>query len=271
MASFQDQIIIITGSSQGIGKFLALDLGKRGAQIILNGRNPEKLERVRAWMAPQVPKAPLAIQADVSKWEDCQRLIQSTIEKFGRIDTLVCNAGINMVGPIAQSDPHSMHQVMDVNFLGNLFPARAAAEAIIHTRGSILLVGSIAGFHGLPMTGIYSASKMALTALAQSLQIELHDAGVHVGLAYVGMTEVEEGKTVMDTNGKAIKKPQFSIQPEPIDNAVARLVRMLEKRQKKLIFTPIGKVNGFMNRLAPRLVQWILLRNYRKMQKERTS
>lgn len=268
MASFQNKIIIVTGSSQGIGKFLALALAQRGAQIILNGRNPEKLEKVRAWMTPQVEKAPLAIPADVSNWEDCERLVQTTVAQFGRLDTLVCNAGINMVGPIAQSDPHSMRKVMDVNYLGNLFPVRAAVAEVTKTKGSILLVGSIAGFHGLPMTGIYSSSKMALTALAQSLQIELHDAGVHVGLAYVGMTEVEEGKTVMDTSGKAIKKPKFTIKPEPIDNAVRRMVRMLETRRKKQVFTTIGKINALMNRIAPGLVSRILVGNFRKMQKE---
>ena len=268
MSTFQDQIIIITGSSQGIGKYLALELGKQGAQLVINGRNPEKLEKAKAWMIPMIPKEPLAIQADVSNWEDCQRLIQTTIDQYGRIDKLVCNAGINMVGPIAHSDPQSMRKVMDVNFLGNLFPVRAALESITLTKGSILLVGSIAGFHGLPMTGIYSASKMALTALAQSLQIELHDVGVHVGLAYVGMTEVEEGKTVMDTKGTAIKKPKFGIPPEPIDKAVNRLVLMLKYRRKKQVFTTMGKLNAFMNRLAPGLVRRILIGNFRKMQKE---
>lgn len=127
------------------------------------------------------------------------------------------------------------------------------------------MIGSIAGFHGLPLNAVYSASKRALTPIAEALQIELEGSGIYVGLAYVGLTEVEPEKRVLDAKGNPVPKPNIkSAKAEPIENVTRRVLRMLERRTFQQTFTPLGKINNLINRIAPGVAQWVLLRNYKK-------
>lgn len=261
MSYFKNKVALVTGSTQGIGKSIAQKLAEQGAKVVINGRNPDKLERVHRVME-EAGHEILAVRGDVSNFEDCQRLVEETVERFGQLDILVTNAGINMLGEISESDPHYMKQVMDVNFFGCLYPFRAAFPHLKESKGNFLMVGSIAGFHGLPGNTMYSCSKMALTALAQGLRIELEPHEITVGHAYVGMTEVEPGKTVLDSNGNPMPKPKFQIKPEPIENVSNRILRMVERGTFQQVFTPIGKVNYWMNRLLPGVVRGVLRRNF---------
>ena len=264
---FRDKIAVVTGSTQGIGKSIALKLAERGAKVTINGRNQGRLDQTyQAFEAAGYDILP--VQGDISMMEDCHKLIESTMEKHGRIDILITNAGINMLGKVAESDPQYLKKVMDVNFFGCLFPFKAAFEPLKESQGNFLMVGSIAGFHGLPMNTMYSASKMALTALAQGLRTELEPHNITVGHAYVGMTEVEPGKTVLDTNGNPVPKPKFQIKPEPIENVSNRILKMVERGTFQSVFTPMGKVNYVMSRLFPGVVRAVLKRNFSRVEKD---
>ncbi|TNE47909.1 MAG: SDR family oxidoreductase [Bacteroidetes bacterium] len=269
MNPFQDKVVVITGSSQGIGKYLALELAKHGSRIVLNGRDPKRLEKAVALLAGHSSQKPLVVQGDVSNWEDNQRLIRETLDHFGRIDIVIANAGVGMTGPIETSDPHAMKKVMDINFTGCLFTCRAAIEPLKASKGSLLITGSIAGFHGLPTSGVYSCSKMALTALAQTLRIELADTGIHVGLAYVGMTDTEPEKMVINHDGTVVPRPDYTLHTVPIEKAVLQMVDMLRTRRKVEVFTLLGKLNALLSRISPGLIEYILTRNYRKQLKAR--
>ena len=205
----------------------------------------------------------LAVAGDVSKPEDCKRIVEETIKEFGQLDGLINNAGISTEGEIGELDDDVFRKVMEVNYLGSVYPTQAALPFLRKTKGSVIFVSSVAGIRGIPGYSVYSSSKMALTALAESLKIEEKQRGVHVGIAYVGFTENDAQKTIYNSEGKIIPQPSRpGMKQEPVEVVAGRIIGMIEKRQFKNVFTLLGKLNNIFNRLFPSLGEYILSRNY---------
>ncbi len=261
---WKDKVVIITGSSMGIGKKLAFEIGNKGGKIVLDARNKERLTTIERELYKAGVDV-ISFAGDISKNEDCVALCKFTISNFKRIDILINNAGIASIGSIEKINPEVFKNVVDVNLLGSVYMTKAVLPEIKKNKGSILYIGSIAGIHGLPDYSSYSCSKMALTALAESLRIELHNTGVHVGLAYLGFTENDPGKTFLDQNGSLISLPPRSkIKQEPVEKVVWRIMKMIEKRKFKSTFSFLGKVNNIVNRINPNIVHHILLKQNQK-------
>ena len=258
----KNKVILITGSSMGIGKTMARELAHRGATIVLNARNQKRLEQTyREFEADGYSILPVA--GDVSRYEDCQRLFETIRRTYGRLDVLINNAGISTEGTVGEVAPAVFRQVVEVNLLGSVYCTQLALPLLRERRGSVLFMGSVAGIRGLPGYAPYSATKMALTALAESLAIEERASGVHVGLAYVGFTENEPQKTILAADGRILPQPRRNfIKPESREVVARRLIRMIEKRQHKRVFTPLGKLNAWVNRLAPGVGRYVLSRKY---------
>lgn len=261
----KDKVVIVTGSSMGIGKALAKELAKDGATIVLNGRNNERLQKVQQELEANGAKT-IAIAGDVSKIEDCKYLIEEVIKAFGRIDVVIHNAGLSMEGTVEEVRLEVIKKIMEVNYLGVHYLTHFAIPHLKKTKGSLLFGGSNAGVHGLPNYSIYSASKMALTALAESLKIELAADGIHVGIAYIGFTENDPDKTIYDVDGKIINQPIRSNFKTQSPTQVARqMITMIEQRRYKAVFTPIGKLNYFMARFAPWVIRMVVGNNFQKV------
>jgi len=271
MNKLQDKVVIITGSSMGIGKVMAQQILEQGAKVVLNARNEKRLQATYDFF--KTKGYPVIAQAgDVSKTEDCQALIDAAVSAFGQIDVLVNNAGISMEGEVVDVAPEVFRKVMEVNYLGTVFPTKAALPHLRSTKGSVIFISSAAGIRGLPRYAVYSSSKMALTALAESMKIELHGSGIHLGIAYVGFTENDEEKTIYDSNGEIIAQPKRNfIKAEPQAQVAQRIIRMIEKRRFKEVFTPLGKLNAVVNRIAPNLGDIILRKNYFKRWGDKTN
>lgn len=262
----KNKVVIITGSSMGIGKNIALQLGERGAKVVLNGRNQERLEKTHQELLAKGYEV-IAIAGDVANYEDCTKLIQETIAHYGQLDALVNNAGIAAEGTIESTEPHIFKKVMEVNYLGSIFPTKLALPYLKQNKGSVLFISSLAGIHGLPAFSLYSASKMSLTAVAESLKKEMTGTGVHIGIAYVGFTQNDPNKTIYQEDGKLTVLPKRSnVKVAPVDQIAARLIGIIERRQFKTVFSPIGKLLFYLNRLSPGLVGFILNRAYQKKQ-----
>ena len=260
----KDKVILITGSSMGIGKTMAWKMAERGATIVFNARNQKRLQQTFADFQAAGFQG-LALPGDVSQVDDCQRLIDRTEDAFGRLDVLVNNAGISMEGTLDNLAPEVFKKVIDVNIMGSVYPTQVALPLLRASKGSVIFIGSAAGIRGIPKYSAYSASKMALTAIAESLAIEEQDSGVHVGLAYVGFTENDPDKTIYDADGNIIPQPKRDfIKAEPPEAVARRIISMIEDRKFKRVFTPLGKLNALVNRWAPSLGGFILSRNYRK-------
>ncbi|MEM8906468.1 MAG: SDR family oxidoreductase [Bacteroidota bacterium] len=268
MSQLQDKVAIITGSTMGIGKTLALKMAAQGAKIVLNGRNAERLQRSLKTFE-EAGYTAIGVAGDVSKVADCQKLITESIAAFGRIDILVNNAGISTEGTVAELRPEVFAKVMDVNYMGSVYPTQLAIPHLTKSRGHVLFISSVAGIRGIPNYAVYSSSKMALTALAEALKIELDHQGIHVGIAYVGFTENDPDKTIYDAQGQLIPQPKRGfVKAESPDVVAQRLIRMIEHRQFKRVFTPLGKLNALINRISPFIVHRVLRNNYRKTKAE---
>lgn len=261
---FDAKVAIVTGSTKGIGHAVAMELGRRGAKVVVNGRNDERVQQTIAeFRELGFPVTGLA--GNVSEPAFCQRLVEHAVHTFGRIDVLVNNAGISMEGELQNLAPEVIEQVMQVNLLGSIYMTQAALPALRRSRGSILFISSAAAFFGLPRHAIYSASKMALTAIVDALRIELHGTGIHVGIAYPGFTQNDPRKQILNERGEWVPQPSRDfVRPQPREWVAAQLVNMIAHRRRMRVFSGLGKLAWIASRISPRLVEWFLRRNYRQ-------
>ena len=257
--NMQGKVAIITGSSMGIGKAIAHELGAAGARIVLNGRTASRLETTRAALAAAGIEA-IAVAGDVSTWEGSQALVAETLARFGQIDILINNAGASTRGSVEALDPAVFRKVLEVNILGTIYPTKAALPHLRAQGGSVILVSSLAGLHGLPFNAVYSSSKMALTALAQSLRVEEPD--LHVGIAYVGFTENDPQKEIFDADGRRIYlEARQGVRKQTPAQVAAIIHRMIRRRQRQRVLSVPGRFLAVVNRFFPRLIAFIYARN----------
>ncbi len=262
--SVSDKVAIITGSSQGIGKAIAIALAQKGVKVVLNGRNAEKLSKAKLELF-ELGYDVLVVQADVGKYSECENLIEQTIDAYGKLDILINNAGIAMEGSIANTSPEVFENVFHTNIIGVLFPTKAALSYLKQSKGSVVFTGSIAGYMGLPNYSAYSASKMSLTALVQSLKIELAGTGVHVGINYVGFAENDADKTYFDANGELQIMPvRKQFKRMPLATVAAYFVKGIEQRKYKQTLSGIGKITNIVQRYFPALFEWAMIKKHNK-------
>ncbi len=254
------KVVIITGSSKGIGKATALEFLQAGASVTLNGRSPQPLEATaQEFRQAGYADAILPIAGDVSQAEFCESLIQQTLSHWGRIDILINNAGMGFRGRMEETSPQVFRDVVDSNLMSAAYCTLAALPEIRRSKGSILFISSLSGIRGLPNNGPYCAAKMALTALAETLRIELHGTGVHIGLHMVGITDYDEDKRVIQADGQLIPIRRRSHHTR---QQVARIIlRSLRRRRFKVVYTPLGKLNACFQRFFPGFVEWLLIKS----------
>ncbi|NNC95362.1 MAG: SDR family oxidoreductase [Chitinophagales bacterium] len=266
----KNKVAIITGSSMGIGKAIAEELATRGVNLVLNGRDPEKLKITEAELRSRGAKV-ISVIADVRSPDECNKLVNDCIETFGRVDILVNNAGVTSRGSIEQMNPNVLHQVMDTNFLGSVFPTQAALPYLKKTKGHVIFINSIAGFVSIPYSSLYSCSKIAQSAMVDALRIELEGTGIHIGIAYCSFVQNDSRKKILEHNGKWVYLPQRKnvLRDKPL-HVARRIVDMITSRSPKIIFTFIGKLTYFIERTFPWLIRLIFRFNRRKVRDEYT-
>lgn len=267
MKDFRDKVAIITGSSMGIGKAVAAILAKQGAKVVLNGRNQEKLNATTQELTERGYNI-VNVQGDISNEHDCSRLIATTIERFGRIDILINNAGVSMRGEVQELSPDLINTVFQINTIGPFMLSQMVLPHLKKTKGSIVFVSSLAGLRGLPHLSGYSASKMALTALAESLRVEHLKDGIHIGLVYAGYTEIEKGKTTLNAEGQPVRLDERTGNLQhTIDEVAEKIVYHIAKRKKQTVIGVTGYLYAFLVKQFPSLTERILSHQHIKMTK----
>jgi len=262
---FKNKTAIVTGSGMGIGKAIALELCRAGANVVLNGRNGERLEKTYQGLL-QRGYPVVAVQGDVTKISDCNAIIQKAIDTFGNIDILITNAGISMRERFENLQPEVFSQIIESNINGSAFPALAALPHLKKTKGSIVFISSAAGMIGLPTASAYSAGKMALTAIAQSLKIEMASSDVHIGIVHVGFTQNDSEKRVLNASGELVpvaSRPAYLQQTQ--EQVALAVLATIRKRKFKKILTVVGKLNAFAVRFFPNVVIRIITSSQKRM------
>lgn len=188
MADFIDKVVVITGASSGIGAGTAEFLSTKGAWLVLVGRNEENLKNVAAKCTPThgAPE-PLTIIADITNEADAKRVIDSTIEKFQKLNVLVNNAGILKRGTIETSTLDDYDTVMNVNVRSIFHLTQMAVPHLIASKGNVVNVSSVNGIRSFPGVLAYNMSKSALDQFTQCVALELADKGVRVNSVNPGV------------------------------------------------------------------------------------
>jgi len=246
------RVALVTGSSRGIGRATALALARRGARVVLNGRDETRLQRACAELTGAGLEA-AAAAGDVADAEQCRRGVETAASRGGRLDILVNNAGTSARGRFALTEPEVFRQVIESNVLGPMYATRLALPQLQKTRGSVVFVSSLAGLHGIPGGAAYSTAKMSLTALAQALRAE--SDGVHFGILYVPFTRNDPDKRFFHPDGSLgpIKRPfRYSHTPEQVGEAIAGMV---ERRRGSRVLGGLGRMICLLRRLSPRLLE----------------
>ena len=188
---YQGKVAVVTGASSGIGRAIALDLASRGTNVIAVARRVEPLEEV-AELARKSAPGSRAVSADVADRSAIEGVIRDTLERDGRIDVLVNNAGIPMRKHASRLTVEDVERVMEINFYGSVYPTLAALPSMLEQKsGHIVNIASVAGRIGSPREAAYSASKYAMAGFTDVLASDLLGSGVEVHLVCPGPIDTE--------------------------------------------------------------------------------
>lgn len=264
----QGKTIIVTGASEGIGQELALQLAQVGANVVIAARSEEKLQAVRAACEAAGGQA-LAVATDVSQAGDCERLIQRTIEHFGRLDGLVNNAGISMTARFDEvTDLALFERLMAVNYLGAVYCTHHALPHLKATRGLLVAVSSWQGKTGFPLSTGYAASKHAMQGFFDSLRIELRQAGVAVLIVSPGPVATDIHTRKLTGSGavsdRAAHDPHGLM---PAEECARQIVHAMRQRQREVVMTLPGKLIVWLRLLAPALLDRVIAREVHRFYK----
>src|ERR1700749_2593171 len=267
--NLKDKVVIITGASSGIGKSLAHEFAKRGANLVLASRHYVSLCEITDLLSNGHGIRAVAVQCDVVKQADCEELIKETLLTFGKIDVLVNNAGISMRDLFNDVDLDVLKQVMDVNFWGTVYCTKYALPEIMKTQGSIVGVSSIAGYKGLPGRTGYSASKFAMNGFLDALRVENLHTGVHILTACPGFTASNIRNTALDKNGTQQGESTLHEEKMMTADEVAKIIADgVEKRSRTLIMTGQGKLTVALSKFIPGILDKLV---YNVFAKEKNS
>jgi short-subunit dehydrogenase len=220
------KVVLITGASSGIGRALALELGKRGARLGLTARRAEELSKV----AEEVSRAggqALALPADVRNADEINKVAERLREKFGRVDVLIANAGMSTTTAGTQLDASEAGDVITINVIGVVNSvASVLPDMLKRGEGHLVAISSLASYRGMPKSGAYSASKAAVSTLFESLRVDLRRGGVAVTTIHPGFI-----RTPMTASRK--KKLPFLLE---VDDAACRIIKAVERRARTYAF-----------------------------------
>jgi short-subunit dehydrogenase len=262
MYSIKDKIIVVTGASGGIGEALAKEGLKRGAKLAVCARNMDKL---RAAFAAVPTGDILLFAADVSREEDCKAFIGAVLERWGRVDVLLNNAGITMRALFEDAELSVIKELMDINFWGTVYCTKYALPSIIANKGNITGVSSIAGYRGLPARTGYSASKFAMQGFLEALRTELLHTGANVMWVSPGFTASNIRNVARSANGTAQGETPLDEGKLMTSEECARLIMdAIEKRKRTIVMTGQGKLTVWMNKLLPGLADKLVHKHFLK-------
>jgi len=264
----KDKVVLITGGTSGIGKACAFAFGKAGAKVAVSGRNQQNLDQTSKELSAAGIEN-VAINADVSIEADCERMVQETINRFGKLDVLINNAGISMRALFQDLDLDVIRKVMDINFWGTVYTTKFALPYIMASKGSVIGISSIAGYRGLPARTGYSASKFAMHGFLETLRTEMLHKGVHVLIACPGFTASNIRNTALAANGQQQgESPRDEGNMMTAEEVADQILKATIKRKRDLVMTFQGKLTVFLNKWLPGLTDKLV---YNVMAKEKDS
>jgi short-subunit dehydrogenase len=250
LKSLEEQVLVITGASSGIGLVTAKQAAQRGASVVLAARNAKDLHDATEAIRRNGGRAVVAV-ADVADATQVTAIADTAIREFGRIDTWVNNAAVSMYGRITDLSIEDMRRQMDVNYWGPVYGSRTAVQHLRHNGGALINVGSALSDRAIPLQGGYCAAKHALKAFTDALRMELEEEGVPISVTLVKPASI-------DTPFFEKARTYLGVEPPPVPPVYAPevvsevILHAAEKPLRELIAGGSGaKLSA--SRFVPRL------------------
>jgi short-subunit dehydrogenase len=208
LKTLDEQVIVITGASSGIGLVTAKAAARRGASVVLAARNESDLIKATEVIRRNGGRATYVV-ADVSDVAQVDAIAEVATQEFGRIDTWVNNAAVSLYGRLTELSIEDMRRQMDVNYWGQVYGSRAAVRCLRQNGGALINVGSALSDRAIPLQGGYCAAKHALKAFTDALRMELEEAGVPIAVTLVKPASI-------DTPFFEKARTYLSVEPQPV-------------------------------------------------------
>ena len=263
--AFRENVVVLTGASSGIGRALALQLADQGAWLALAARDSQRLEEVSQECRQRGGRS-FCIQTDVAEQTQCQRLIARCVNEYGRIDTLINNAGITMWARFEELQTlEPLEKIMQVNFFGSVYCTYAALPYLKRTHGRIAAISSMTGKTGVPTRSGYAASKHAMVGFFDSLRIEIAQYGVSVIIVYPDFVATETRKHAFGPDGQPLGHSPVQESKVMSAEECARItLQAVAKRKREEIMSLRGKIGQYIRPFAPGLIDRMALRAIEK-------
>ena len=257
---FEEKVVWITGGGSGIGRELALAFAREGAAVAVSGRRADRLEEVVTELRGMGANA-LAAPCDVTQEASLRDAVALVVAELGGLDVAVANAGFSVNGRIVDLTADDWRRQFDTNVVGAALTARCAVEALQQRGGRLAIVGSVAGVITAPGSGAYSASKAAVRAMAQALELELAPRGVSCTLLQPGFVESEIGQVDNEGRFHADRRdPRAQKLMWRASDAARVMVDAIARREREYTFTAHGKAVAFLGMHFPGVVHEVLKR-----------
>jgi short-subunit dehydrogenase len=258
MMDFKDNVVILTGASTGIGEALAHELATQGGWLALAARNAEKLEIVAADCRSRGGRA-LVVPTDVTDESQCQALVEQTVSEYGRIDTLINNAGLSMWMKLEDVESlSSLEYIMRVNYFGSLYCTYYALPHLKRTKGRIVAIASVAARTGIPTRTGYAASKHAMVGFFESLRIEVEDDGISVTIAFPDFVASGMHTRSLGADGQPLGHNPLQVDKIMSSQECARLtLDGAARRKRQVIMSNRSRFGQWLKLIAPERVDRI--------------
>ncbi len=260
----EQQVVVITGASSGIGLATAWAAGKKGARVVLGARSEHAIEELAQRIRGAGGQA-VAVVCDVADRSQVEQLAKAAIDAFGQIDTWVNNAGLGMYGRLDEIDDDDAHQLFEINFWGLVYGSLVALPYLVQNGGALINVGSEVSEAATPLLGIYTASKHAVKGFTDSLRIEVEEIDQSpVSITLIQPTAVDtpfpqHARNFMQTE-PTLPTPQ--IKPEQVAEAILDAATN-PTRSKKVGL--MSKVNTTLAKVLPSIGDKLASRQAEKL------
>lgn len=256
---FENAVVVVTGAAGGIGRAIAERFGAAGAIVVGIDVDAEGLAALEPSLGKSASQG-MVRSCDITSLDECTAVTREILERFGRIDVLVNNAGVVHRSGFRDTDVRVFRQVMDVNYFGSLHVTKAMLEPLLARRGLVIVVSSVAGVAPLYGRSGYSASKHALHGLFESLRAELADAGLEVLMVCPSFTRSRFEQRAMDEHGDRVTRGRSRVGSEAAPEEVARAIFDAACAHRRLlVLSLVGKLSYVLSRFAPELYERLMV------------
>ena len=218
--SIKDKVVLITGGTKGIGLGIAEAIVKEGGKVVLTGRTKDTAEHVATRLNSEFPDCAIGVASDVRRLEDQQMAVKAAVDKWGKLDVAIANAGIGHFASIEDLTPKQWNEIMDINMTGPFYTIKAALTELKRNKGYYITIASLAGTNFFANGSAYNASKFGLVGFTQAVMLDLRKYGIKV-------TTIMPGSVATYFNNHVPSESDaWKIQPEDLGQMVIDLLKM---------------------------------------------